>query len=50
MDYRIIKVVTVGGSQGITLPKEVKNQLNIKAGDYLRLTVLDNKIVLEKVK
>ena len=50
MDYRIIKVVTVGGSEGITLPKEVKMLLGVKPGDYLKLMVVDNKIILEKVK
>jgi len=50
MEYQLVKVTQRGNSQGVYIPYKVRQKLGIRAGDYLKLTVQDNKIILEKVK
>ena len=38
-----------GNSQGLRLPKSVLRDLNLFVGDELKITIVDNKIVLEPV-
>ena len=40
--------IRVGKRFTITIPKEVREKLNIKEGDELELTVIGNNIVLKK--
>jgi putative addiction module antidote len=37
-----LKIVTVGNSVGVTLPKEVLERLRVKKGDYLYVTETPN--------
>ncbi len=43
-----VKVQTSGNNVYINLPKELREQLDIKKGDILLLTLKDGKIVIEK--
>jgi putative addiction module antidote len=37
-----LKIVTVGNSVGVTLPKEILERLRVKKGDYLFVTETPN--------
>jgi len=45
-----VKVGRVGNSLRVTLPKPVLDQLNIKEGDILGLSITDGEIVLRKLE
>ncbi len=45
-----MKRVKVTRSYQITIPAEVRRALGIKVGDFLSVSVVGNKIVLEKVE
>ncbi len=43
-----IKVVQVGNSLKITIPKEIAKHLNIKKGDVVQLWVDNQHVIVEK--
>jgi len=45
-----MKRVKVSRSYQITIPAEIRKMLKIEIGDVLSVSVVDNKIVLEKVE
>lgn len=46
----VVKVFAIGDSIGITIPKEIREFLNINEGTFLKVTVNGKKVVLEVVK
>ncbi len=48
--YCMMKRVKVTRSYQVTIPEEVRKALGIKVGDYLSVSIMGNKIVLEKVE
>lgn len=48
-DIRILQGLDSGGSLGVTLPKMWALQLGLKKGDRLKLTKINEKIVIEKL-
>jgi len=45
-----MKRVKVSRSYQITIPAEIRRMLGIEIGDILSISVIDNKIVLEKIE
>ena len=45
-----IKVVKVGNSLRITIPKEIAEALNLKVGDLVGVSLDDDQIVVRKIK
>ena len=45
-----MKQVKVVRNYQITIPSEIRKAIGIKVGDVLLINVVDNKIILEKVK
>ncbi len=45
-----MKVAKIGNSLRITLPKPITDQLKIKAGDILGLSLTDGEIIVRKMK
>lgn len=45
-----MKRVKVVRSYQITIPSEIRKAIGIEVGDVLLINVVDNKIILEKVK
>ena len=43
-----IKVVQVGNSLKVTIPKEIAEHIKLKKGDTVLLYVDDHKVILEK--
>mgnify|MGYP003681925097 CR=1 FL=1 len=43
-----IKVVKIGNSLRMTIPKPVAQVLNIREGDTLRVGITDNTMIVEK--
>ncbi len=43
-------LVKVSSKGLLTLPKSIRDQLNIKVGDYLDVTIEAGKVVLQKVE
>jgi len=43
----IVKVTRKGQ---ITIPKDIRNQLSIKEGDYLKVSLKKDKIIIEKLR
>jgi len=48
--YYVVKRVKVTRSYQVTIPVEVRKFLGIRVGDYLSVSVMGNRIVLEKVE
>jgi AbrB family looped-hinge helix DNA binding protein len=44
------ELVKVSSKGLLTLPKSIREQLNIKVGDYLDATIETGKVVLQKVE
>ena len=49
MSYEVRKITTVGDSIGVTLPTEYLQELGLNKGDYVKIVLASNKIVIEKV-
>ena len=43
-----MKVVKIGGSLRVTIPKEIAEALNIREGDILAVTTTNNEILMKK--
>jgi AbrB family looped-hinge helix DNA binding protein len=43
-----VKVVKVGNSLRITIPKEVAESMKLKAGDIVKVSLTDDEIVVRK--
>lgn len=41
-------VINIGNSQGIILPKEILNKLNVKKGDVLDIQLEDDRVLVSK--
>lgn len=46
----VVKAFAIGDSLGITIPKEIREFLNIGEGTFLKVTVNGRKVILEIVK
>jgi AbrB family looped-hinge helix DNA binding protein len=44
------ELVKVSSKGLLTLPKSIREQLNIKVGDYLDVTIEAGKVILQKVE
>ena len=44
------ELVKVSSKGLLTLPKSIREQLNIKVGDYLDVTIETGKVILQKVE
>jgi len=43
------KLVKWGNSVGLAIPKPIREGMNLTQGDKLKITVKDNKIIIEKL-
>lgn len=47
---KVQQLVGAGRSVYITLPRDFANEIHLEKGDYLKVTMNNKKIILEKLK
>ena len=47
--FAVVKTYSAGGSLVVVIPKKYSDELKIKDGDYLIASIVDGKLVYEKV-
>jgi len=45
----IKRVAKSGNSKTVTIPDKVLNKIGAEIGDYVKITIVNNKIVVEKI-
>jgi len=49
-NQEIVEVFKLGNSVALTIPVSIAKEIGIEPGTYLRISLKENKITLEKVK
>ena len=44
------KISKWGNSQGLRMPKDIMDSLNLQVGDNVNITMLDGKVIIEQMK